>query len=266
VIGVAGYTPTITYVAAWATFGTAFGTIGLAIATFVLAKRTKALATSGQETADAAKQELGLLRTQAEATKRQSEAAESALIASVAPQLLDIPLHTMFQIPKSRIEPPRDRSDIARLGPSEIDLSVITANDSADAASLVVPVRNVGAGVALGLAAAVTVAREGASGEPVVRGEPESAIAVGDRGHVWFGGPDERLGEQATAIGDPEQRTHLRHLLALGEDLVVEIAYADGSGRQAVATSFYLTKSGRVDRAYRVTRVVPRHERRFTAD
>jgi hypothetical protein len=172
----------------------------------------------------------------------------------------------MFQIPKSVVERPRDPSGIGRLGPSEIDLSVITANDSADAASLVVPMRNVGAGVALGIAAAVTVAREGAIGEPIVRGEPDSAIAVGDHGHLWFGGPDERLGERATVIGDPEQRAHLRHLLALGEDLAVEIAYSDASGRQQVATTFYLTKGGRMDRAYRVTRVVPRHERRFTAD
>jgi hypothetical protein len=129
----------------------------------------------------------------------------------------------------------------------------------------VVPVRNVGAGVALGLAAAVTVARA-AIGEPVVRGEPPSAIAVGDHGHVWFGGPDERLREQATVAGDPEQREHLRHPLALGEDLVLEIAYADVSGREEVATSLYLTKSGLIDRAYRVTKVEPRHQRRFTAN
>jgi hypothetical protein len=266
VIIAAAHTPAIEYIAAWATFGTALGTVGLAIATFALALKTRALAKSGQQTADAAEKELVLLRDQADASKRQSEPAEAALTAFVAPQLLDIPLHTMFRLPTNSLERLRDRSAIGPPAPSEIDLSVISADDSPDATTLVVPVRNVGAGVALGLAAAVRVARDTAIGEPVVRGEPPSAIAVGDHGHVWFGGPDERLSEQATVIGDPEQREHLRHLFALGEDLVLEIAYAEVSGRREVATSLYLTKSGRIDRAYRVTRVVPRHQRRFTAN
>lgn len=236
----------------------AIGTIGLAFATFVLALKTRALAKSGQQTADAA-------QDQADAAKRQSVAAEAALLASVASQLLDIPRHTMFQLPQNIIERMDYRSPIGQPAPSEIDLSIISANESADAASLVVPVRNVGAGVALGRAAAVTVALEGAVGEPVVGGEPPSAIAVGDHGHVWFGGPDERLGEQATVIGHPEQRERLLHLLTLREDLIVEIAYADVSGRQETASSLYLTRSGELGRAYRVIRVELRHDRRLTA-
>jgi hypothetical protein len=79
VIIAAAHTPAIEYIAAWATFGTALGTIGLAIATFALALKTRALAKSGQQTADAAEKELVLLRDQADATKRQSQAAEAAL-------------------------------------------------------------------------------------------------------------------------------------------------------------------------------------------
>jgi hypothetical protein len=83
------------------------GTLGLAIATLVLALKTRALADSGQVTSDAARltaaaaqQELEFLRDQTDAAKRQSRAAEAALNASVLPVLLDIPQHTMFQLPK----------------------------------------------------------------------------------------------------------------------------------------------------------------------
>ncbi len=257
----AAHTPTIEYIAAWATLGTAIGTIGLATATFVLAGKTQRLAQSGQETADAAKEELVLLRTQTDAAQRQSRAAEEALNASVVPVLLDIPRHTMFQLPKNILERLRYRSPLGPPGPSEIDLSIISANDSATFPSLVVPVRNVGAGVALGLAAAVTIE---AIGTPIVRGEPPSAIAVGGHGHVWFGGSEERLGEAGIVL-DPNERARLRTLLLSGQDLIVEIAYSDVSGRQEAAAALYLTRSGTTDRAYRVTRVEPRIDRQFTA-
>jgi hypothetical protein len=244
----------------------AIGTLGLAIATLVLALKTRALAKSGQVTADAAQltaaaaqQELELLRDQTDAAKRQSEAAEAALNASVLPVLLDIPQHTMFQLPTEITA----RLPYRQLGgpvPTEVDLSVISATDSDDFPSLVVPVRNVGAGVALGIDAAVYMeADEGV----VVYGEAPSAIAVGGHDHVWFGGPEERLGERAPVVVDQDA---LRRVLRSGQDLVVEIAYSDVSGRQEAAASLHLTRSGRTDRAYRVTRVEPRHERRFTAD
>jgi hypothetical protein len=74
-------TPTITYIAAYATAATAAGTIGLAVATFSLATKTKKLAHD-------AEQELALLRIQAEAADRQSNAAEAALSASIRPVLV----------------------------------------------------------------------------------------------------------------------------------------------------------------------------------
>jgi hypothetical protein len=181
---VAAHTPTIKYIAAWATVGTPIGTIALATATLVLAGNTQRLAQSGQETADAANEELVFLRTQTDAAQRQSRAAEEALIASVVPVLLDTPRYTMFQVPKKILERLGYRSPLGPPVPSEIDLSIISANDSATFPSLVVPVRNMGAGVALGLAAAVTIE---AMPTPIARGEPPSAIAVGGHGHVWCG-------------------------------------------------------------------------------
>ena len=244
---------TIDYVAAWATFGTAVGTIGLAVATFVLALKTRALATSGQETADAAKQELLLLRSQTDAAQRQSVAAEAALNASARPLLIDIPRHTMKTIQV------QERPGVEH--PEEIDLSVITSriDQSPRAGQMMVPVRNVGAGVALGLAAAAGLVIElEAAGATVAHGEAPSVIAAGESAAVWF----EDTAGVASAAAEPP----LAYLLRAGADLVVEVAYCDVSGRQEAATSLYLTKSGTTDRTYRVTGVEPGHSPRLTLE
>lgn len=125
-------------------------------------------------------------------------------------------------------------------------------------AHLMVPVRNVGAGPALGLAAAATVAREGTVGEPVARGEAASVIAAAEIGRIWF---EDTPGPASVAAETP-----LVRLLRSDEDLVVEVASSDVAGGQEAATSLYLTKSGRTDRAYRVTRVVLGHAPRLTAE
>lgn len=116
-----------------------------------------------------------------------------------------------------------------------------------------VPVRNVGAGVARLLAAAVTIGRDGAFGEPVARGEVPSAIAQQEHDRVTF--PGSVSGAEGSS---------LEHLLMSSEDLVIEVAYSGLAGRREAATSLYMTKSGMTDRAYRVRPVVPGAQRRFT--
>jgi hypothetical protein len=117
-------------------------------ATFVLALKTRALADSGQKTASAAERELALLGDQAEAVKRQSEVAEAALQASIKPLLIDVPLHSM-----------QAGYVGSRSGSAHTDFSVNSEiMPEMRTGSLTVPVRNVGAGVARGLSAVVTVA------------------------------------------------------------------------------------------------------------
>ena len=252
-------TTTIEYVADWATVGAALGTIGLAVATFVLALKTRALAKSGQETADAAKltaaaaeRELELLRDQAEALRDQSKAADAALNASVRPLLIDVPYHTTRTIQVQ--EKPGEKH------PAEVEVSVIWGEVALTARTgrLTVPVRNVGAGVALGLSAAVTVPREDVVGEPIARGNAPSVIPAGETEWVWF--------EDTAGPASAAANTSLVYLLESGADLVLEVAYSDGAGSQEAATSIYLTKSGRTDRSYRVDKVVPGHARRLTAE
>ena len=82
---------------------------------------------SGKETADAAKltadaavRDLELLGDQTEAATRQSEAAEAALNASVRPLLIDVPLYTTRTI--------QVQEEPAKMGPADVDLSVISAS------------------------------------------------------------------------------------------------------------------------------------------
>ena len=95
-------------------------------------------------------------------------------------------------------------------------------------------------------------------GEPVARGEAASVIAAAEIGRIWF---EDTPGPASVAAETP-----LVRLLRSDEDLVVEVASSDVAGGQEAATSLYLTKSGRTDRAYRVTRVVLGHAPRLTAE
>jgi hypothetical protein len=237
-----GVTPTIEYVAAYATAATAGGTFLLALATFRLAGKTRELAKSGEATATAAKQELNLLGDQAESTRRQSEAAEAALNASVRPLLLDVPRHTYRPV----VEGYRRQLE-------QVDVSAIIAVADRDEVSLTVPIRNAGAGIALVVAVAITVARDGAIGEPVVPGEPPSAVVAREEAAVFF-----------EETGGSDQRVALEHLLTCGEDLVIEVAYTDIAGRQEAATLLYVTQTGQAAQKLRVRRVVPAQPRRWT--
>jgi hypothetical protein len=145
--------------------------------------------------------------------------------------------------------------------PEEVDLSVITSqiDESPRVGKMVIPVRNVGAGVARGLAAATgLVIEQEAIGATVARGEAPYVIAAGESAAVWF--------EDAAGVASAAAETPLAYLLRSGADLVVEIAYCDVSGRQEAATSLYLTKSGTTDRTYRVTGVEPGHPPRLTLE
>jgi hypothetical protein len=155
--------------AAYATLGTAVGTITLAVATYSLARKTRDLATSGKRTAIAAEKEL-------EHAGRQTEAAEAALSSSVRPMVIDVPRFTM------RTMPAEDRPGETE----EVDASPTFASiGESRTGSLLVPVRNVGAGVALGLAAAATFAQS-AVGNPVARGMAPSVLAAGELGAIRF--------------------------------------------------------------------------------
>lgn len=237
---------TIDYVSAYAT-------LGLALATFALAWKTRALARSSQATAKTAEKELEQVRQQTEAANRQSNAAEAALNASVRPLLADVPRHTMQRI-QVQERPGEKRA-------ADVDLSVISSEiaPTTRTGRLTVPVRNVGAGVALGVtAAAGLVIEQGAVGATVARGRAPSVIAAGESGTVWF--------EDTVGVASAAAETPLVYLLRAGADLVVEVAYRDVSGRQLAATSLYLTKSGTTDRSHRVTRVDPGHEPRLTVE
>jgi hypothetical protein len=98
---------------------------------------------------------------------------------------------------------------------------------------------------ALGSAAAVAFSGDGLP-RPVAHGTAPSVIAPGE--HDWTAFEDTAGPASAAA------QTPLVQLLESGEDLVVEIAYTDLAERQSTASSPYLTKSERVDRAYRVMR------------
>ena len=138
-----------------------------------------------------------LLRSQADATHRQSVAAEAALNASARPLLIDIPRHTMKTIQV------QEKAGIKR--PEEVDLSVIRSETSerAHTGRMTVPVRNVGAGAGLGLAAAAgLVIEQGAVGATVARGKAPSVIAAGQSGVIWF----EDKARVASAAAEPPAR------------------------------------------------------------
>lgn len=234
-------TPTITYVAAYATGATAVGTIGLAIATFKLAKRTASLAKSGQDTAEAAKKEIALLTSQTEAmttqteavikqseaaleqvelSKRQSHTAELALNASIRPLIADAP--------------PRSGAARAAVGDAEV--------------SLWLPIQNIGAGVALLTAVALT--REVPMTPPnIVRGKAPAVLAAG---------------EPVLAKVSPEREpsiSQLRELLAADYNLLLELVYTDVAGGQETVTHIIYKRDGE---QYAVSHIVPMADTRHS--
>jgi hypothetical protein len=162
--------------------------------------------------------------------------------------LIDVPRFSM------RTMPAEDRPGETE----EVDASPIFASiGESRAGSLLVPVRNVGAGVGLGLAAAATFARD-AVGNPVARGVAPSVLPAGELDAIRFA---DTPGPASVAAVTP-----LVELLQSGEDLVVEVAYSDVAGRQRSASSLSLRKSTMTDRDYSVTSVEHSHPPRLTAE
>jgi hypothetical protein len=211
----------------WASIATAVGTISLGLATFWLGWQTRNVAKTGDA-------ELKLLGRQANAADSQSKAAEAALSASIRPLLLDVPRHTHREILTG---------PFGRGGLQPVDASVIYAVVSDSEVHLTVPVRNAGQGVALVTAAALTSIDAERVVRPVVTGGTPSAIAPREEDSVYF--------------DDDDGPSNLRHLIEVGGDLVVEVAYSDAAGGQLAATRLYLIRSGQVGRSYRVRRTEP---------
>jgi hypothetical protein len=180
-----------------------------------------ALAAATKETADAARQELDLLRDQADAARRQGDVAEAALNASVRPLLIDVARHTLRDTPLNVAITSDGQSTGAATRP--VDFSIIRWDIRENDAWPRVPVRNVRARVARVIAAAVTVSREGAIGEPVVSGVVPSVIGAGEHAYVMF---------RATADTEERRFADLSRLLQSEEEIVVEVACSDLAGRQ----------------------------------
>ncbi len=239
---------TIDYIAAYATLGTALGTIVLAIATFTLAKKTASLAESGE-------QELALLRDQTQAAMRHSEAAEAALNASVAPLILDVPPRTLRPGPlRTRYTERAGRSEEGKLVTDrpDIDVSVITWDADRSPAWLRIPIRNVGAGLALLDAASLTVEGEDGSWN-VLDAAPEDIPSVVPPGEI----------RQLVFVSED---TSLNAMVVSDDPLVVEVSYADVSGEQGAATILYVAKASKPRRHMYVRDVLPAVDHRLTAD
>jgi hypothetical protein len=272
-------TPTISYVAAWATAATGVGTIGLASATYWLARKTRETAEAARDElkeavvqskaieqqtqavidqagsvnrqVEATTQQVGLLREQAEAAARQTVTAEAALNASVQPLLLDVPYGTILRVPPS----PRKTIEAAKRGEpvqaTESDASHIYWDISEHRTMLSFRVQNAGPGAARLQSSYLTQARD-LTPPLSVRNERQSVVAPGQLALLVFSSDDEPRDELGT----------LTRILESDEELLVEVAYSDVSGRQRTATRFYLQKSEGV--IYRITRVEPLVEPQFT--
>ena len=272
-------TPTITYVAAYATAATAAGTIALAGATYWLGRKTRDTARAAKDDlaqtveqgrtlqkqtqavvdqadavkaqTDATAQQVELLRQQTEAAARQSTAAEAALNASVQPLLVDVPYGTIL-----RVAPSRRRTMTAAQGgtaaqSSESDASAIYWNVSEHRTMLSFRVQNVGQGAARLQRYVLTYVRDFTS--PVsVRVERSRVVAPGQLTLLTFSSDDE----------PSDERGWLTFLLESDEPLAVEMVYTDVAGRQGTATRLHLQKNS--DGIYHVNYVDALVEPRFT--
>jgi hypothetical protein len=208
-----------------------------------------ALAEATQETADAARQELALLRQQAEAAMRQSEAAEAALQTSVAPFILDVPVHTMRPGP-SRLATMEGKPVIQR---PDVDVSVIKCDTEHAGGWLAVPIRNVGPGVARVDGAFLALANNDNQNVAAAPDDIPSVVPSGEIGQLLF-------------REDTEHPGRLKQMVLDEDDLIVEVGYSDISGRQRAATMLYLGKleNAQRQRRLRVTEVLPGVDRLLT--
>ena len=127
----------------------AIGTLALAAATVYLAMKTGSLSATSQ-------QELDLLRQQAAAAQAQSATAEQALRASIRPVIIDVPKGTLREVrrhdwfwPMRRSGEPRP-PETTKVDVSRVRISFGDPDEPQDRElKLDVPIRNVGAGLAL---------------------------------------------------------------------------------------------------------------------
>jgi hypothetical protein len=217
-------TPTIVYIGAYATAATAFATTLLALATFVMAWKTRSLAKSSEETANQA--------------VRQSALTEEALTASVRPLIADVPQPTFSEL---LVSPGPDSnqtgaelggtghsSDETSVGVERVDVSRITwhvVDD--DEAHLIVPIRNVGAGVARIVTAVVSV---GIAQKPLVGQVAPRVLGREQIAQIRF-------------KSDPDPSVEdLGYMLKARADLTVEVAYRDVTGDYETATLLHLKR------------------------
>jgi hypothetical protein len=196
---------TIDYVAAYAATATALGTLGLATATYALARKTRDMAKSAQQAADAARQELELLAEQADASKRQSQAAEQAFRASIKPVLVQA-----SQAPRGTISP--------------------------EGELLVVPVKNIGAGIARFASAGVAYSFE--------RQINIESVSPSQLMSEWSSLEPAPLpqGEEGQVFFTFETQPDGFHCLSSNRDLFVRITYTDLSGAQRATSLFQLRR------------------------
>lgn len=210
---------------------TALGTLVLAIATYVMAAKTGDLAASSRRAACTADHQLEILKDQTEEVARQSRAAEEALNASVRPLIVDVPFGTGLRVPVGPVPPGGFvRPDPATLAePEKFDVATITHTiEKLDKASLNVPIRNIGLGVALLAKTTVTVA---SGGWPVVSGLTGSTVlAPTEMNYLMF-----------RSVTEHEEGA-LATMLAGEHHLVAEVVYTDISGRQESRTRLQLGK------------------------
>jgi hypothetical protein len=200
----------------------------------------------------AAAGQVELLRAQTESLWRQSDAAEAALNASIRPLITSVPRPTIMRIPI-------EQTDVWRMVPSqvrqvppatEIDASEIREAKIDDRPTLLVPVRNVGSGVARLVRAALSTERLVTPSIYVQTKTPPSVIGVDEVANIVFS-----TGEEHEPMPG-----WLEILLGGDEPLLVEVRYTDVAGRQETATTIVLKRNYRGQfRTERVSLLVEPH-------
>lgn len=209
--------------------------------------------------------------TAANAAERSAKAAEDALDASVRPLVTDVPRHTMGKVSLSgyrMLQPASWASGGLAIapgatGPLEIDVSRIVSSydvrkdlGSDSEVYLTVPVRNIGPGVALVVAARLARSRDDLrQTEPYANAEMPSTIAPSQVVHMTF------------QHHEPTKGWLIALLQGGDQNMVVEVAYTDVSGRLRTATRLWLAPAPEnAHRSYLVARTQPLVHRVLTAD
>lgn len=225
----------VSHVVAYAAIASFICNAVLARATKNLATSTKNLAGAGDRTADAAVKELELLSTQARAAQEQSAAAQEALSASIRPLLMDVPLFTMQPRALTADERLAYRDKPSEMPPYvSADVSPVVVETRAGGAQkplLRVPVRNIGPGPAVMIAARLADAFPDLRGVPTANGVMQGVVAPGQIVGVEFEHQEPTPG-------------WLEELLTANRVLVVELTYTDIADRQETSTRLFISRDG----------------------